>query len=131
MRSKGMFAAAASALAMAATVFVSSGARAQDQPRVIAITAKRFGFSPSEITLVKGETVKLQLTSEDVTHGLFLRPLGIEADIPPGQVTELVVTPQKAGTFRAICDHFCGAGHGAMKMTIVVAEPGGTPAAAR
>lgn len=100
----------------------SPPARAQDEPRVIVITAKRFEFSPNQITLAKGETVKLQIKSEDVTHGLFVRPLGIDTEIVPGRVTELTVTPETAGTFRAICDHFCGAGHGGMKMTIVVRE---------
>jgi cytochrome c oxidase subunit 2 len=115
---------AGSGLALVAAMLVEAGApaRAQDPPRVIVITAKRFEFSPSQITLAKGETVKLQLRSEDVTHGLFVRPLGIDAEIAPGQVSELTVTPQKAGTFRAICDHFCGAGHGGMKLTIVVGE---------
>ena len=109
----------------------SSPARAQDAPRVVAITARRFEFSPNQITLAKGETVKLRIRSEDVTHGLFLRPLGIDTEIVPGQVTELTVTPGAAGTYRAICDHFCGAGHGGMKMTIVVEEPAASGAAAR
>jgi len=39
-----------------------------------------------------------------------------------GRVTELTVRPETAGTYRAICDHFCGAGHGGMKMTIIVGE---------
>ena len=54
--------------------------RAQE-PKVIEITAKRFAFSPNEITLKKGETVKLRIVSEDVTHGLYLKPLKIDADI--------------------------------------------------
>jgi len=64
--------------------------------------------------------VKLQLRTEDVTHGFFLRPLGIDAEIVPGQTTEVVVTPRATGCYTTICDHFCGAGHGGMKMTIVV-----------
>ena len=115
---------AVSGLALVAGLLTvtSPPAHAQDEPRVIVITAKRFEFSPNLITLVRGETVKLQIKSEDVTHGLFLRPLGIDAEIVPGRVTELTVTPETAGTYRAICDHFCGAGHGGMKMTIVVGE---------
>ena len=120
-------------LALAASLLAVAGgpARAQDEPRVIAITAKRFEFSPNQITLSKGETVKLRIQSEDVTHGLFVRPLGIDAEIAPGRVTELTVTPQAAGTYRAICDHFCGAGHGGMKMTIVVEGPAASAATGR
>jgi cytochrome c oxidase subunit 2 len=115
---------AATGLALVASLLAvaSPAVRAQDEPRIIVITAKRFEFSPSQITLAKGETVKLQIKSEDVTHGLFVRPLGIDTEIVPGRVTELTVTPETAGTYRAICDHFCGAGHGGMKMTIVVRE---------
>jgi len=115
---------AGSGLALVAGLLAVAGpsVRAQDEPRVITITAKRFEFSPNLITLARGETVKLQVKSEDVTHGLFLRPLGIDTEIVPGRVTELTVTPATAGTYRAICDHFCGAGHGGMKMTIIVRE---------
>jgi cytochrome c oxidase subunit II len=98
-----------------------SGVRAEG-PKVIAITAKRFEFSPKEITVKQGETVNLQLTSEDVTHGFFQKPLGIDEVIVPGKTTEVVITPKAAGRYTTICDHFCGAGHGGMKMTIVV-EP--------
>ena len=91
-------------------------------PKVIDITAKRFGFTPNEITLKKGETVKLRIVSQDVTHGLYLKPLKIDADIEPGKTTDIAVTPQTLGKFTAICDHFCGVNHGNMKMTIVVEE---------
>jgi cytochrome c oxidase subunit II len=106
-------------MTLAALLAVASRGRA-DEPRVIDITAKRFEFSPATITLKKGEAVKLRVTSEDVTHGLFLRPLKIDTDLEPGQTREMTVTPEKTGTFLAICHHFCGAQHGNMKLTIVV-----------
>ena len=104
-------------LVLAVTAGTAEGA---EQSRAIVITAKRFEFVPSTITLKKGETVKLVVTSEDVTHGLFIRPLKIDTDLTPGKTEELTVTPQSAGTFTAICHHFCGAGHGNMKLTVVV-----------
>jgi cytochrome c oxidase subunit 2 len=91
-----------------------------DSSSVIAISAKRFEFVPNRITLKKGETVTLRLSSEDVTHGFFLRPLKIDEVVAPGKPVDVTVTPQTAGTFTTICDHFCGANHGNMKMTIVV-----------
>lgn len=93
---------------------------AVDDVPVIEITAKRFAFTPDKITLKKGQTVRIRLHSEDVTHGFFLRPLKLDEQIPAGQTTEVTVTPQVAGTFTTICDHFCGANHGNMNMTIVV-----------
>jgi cytochrome c oxidase subunit 2 len=89
-------------------------------PRVIPITAKRFQFTPAQITIKKGEAVTLRLTSEDVTHGFYLKPLKIDEVIEPGKPTDVTITPQAAGTFTTICDHFCGSGHGNMHMTIVV-----------
>jgi cytochrome c oxidase subunit 2 len=97
-------------------------AHAEGSPRVIEITAKRFAFNPNQITIKKGESVKLRLTSEDVTHGFFMRALKIDEDIEPGKPTEITLTPQTAGTFTTICDHFCGANHGNMNMTITVVE---------
>lgn len=97
----------------------TSRVHAEDVP-VVEITAKRFAFSPDKITLKKGQTVKLRLHSEDVTHGFFLRPLKLDEEIPAGQTVEVTVTPQTPGTFTTICDHFCGANHGNMNMTIVV-----------
>lgn len=97
----------------------TSRVHAEDAP-VVDITAKRFAFSPDKITLKKGQAVKLRLHSEDVTHGFFLRPLKLDEEIPAGQTVEVTVTPQTTGTFTTICDHFCGANHGNMNMTIVV-----------
>jgi len=93
-----------------------------DNTPVVEITAKRFAFSPDKITLKKGQTVKLRIHSQDVTHGFFLRPFKLDEEIPAGQTVEVTVTPQTAGTFMPICDHFCGANHGNMNMTVVVED---------
>jgi len=71
-------------LSLLALLVMTANARGEE-PRAIAITAKRFEFVPSTITLKKGETVTLVVTSEDVTHGLFLRPLKIDADLTAGE----------------------------------------------
>jgi len=90
------------------------------EPRIVEITAKRFAFSPAEVNLVKGEPVTLRLRSLDVTHGFFQRSLGIDAEIEPGKVTDVTITPREAGRFLTICDHFCGSGHGNMKIVLIV-----------
>jgi cytochrome c oxidase subunit II len=91
-------------------------------PRVVDITAKRFEFNPKEITLKRGEKVTLRLTSADVTHGFFQKELGIDLEIIPGKTAEVTITPVAAGSYTIICDHFCGSGHGNMKMKVVVQE---------
>ncbi len=107
-------------LALAAALVAPAARAGPPAGRVIEITARRFEFSPSVITLDQGQPVTLRVRSLDVTHGLFLRSLGIDATLAPGKVVELTVTPASRGRFTAICDHFCGAGHGNMKLTVEV-----------
>jgi cytochrome c oxidase subunit II len=98
----------------------SAVAHADTGPQVIKIVAGKFHFAPDHITLEKGQPVTLRLTSSDETHGFMLRALKIDTDINPGKITAITVTPTSTGTFKAICDHYCGLGHGNMKMTVVV-----------
>jgi cytochrome c oxidase subunit 2 len=110
-------------LAAIAVVIVAAAFPAparSDEPRVIAIHAKRFEFEPKEIHLVKGEPVTLAVTSEDVTHGFFSRPLHFDEDVVPGKTVSIPLAPKEPGTYTVICDHYCGSGHGGMKMVIVV-----------
>jgi cytochrome c oxidase subunit 2 len=94
--------------------------RADESVPTIDIVARRFEFVPSTVRLKRGETVRLRVTSEDVTHGLFLRALSLDTDLPPDRTQEMLVTPGAPGTYTAMCHHFCGAQHGAMKLTVVV-----------
>ena len=89
-------------------------------PRVVEITAKRFEFNPKQVTLKRGETVTIRLVTLDRAHGLLVKPLGVDLDADAGKPGQITITPQDAGTFNAICDHYCGSGHGGMKMTVVV-----------
>ncbi len=116
LRTAARAAAAAATLALA----LASAAPRAAEPRVIEIVARRFQFTPATVTLRRGEPVVLRLRSEDVTHGFFSRPLGVDATIAPGKVTDVPVTPREAGRYPVICDHFCGAGHGNMKLLVVV-----------
>ena len=87
------------------------GGRRGAEPRVVKISAKRFAFTPSEVHVKKGETVVLELTSEDRVHGFNLPAFKIRKDIVPKEVTRVTLTPDKAGTFPFRCDVFCGDGH--------------------
>ena len=103
-------------------VHAQEAANAAVEPKVIDITAKKFAFTPSTITLKKGEPVILRLTSADRVHGFMSRPLKIDTDIAAGKTTDVAVTPSTAGNFMVICDHYCGTGHGNMKMKVAVVE---------
>ena len=95
---------------------------AAEHPQVIEIKAKKYEFSPGQITLKKGAPVVLRLSSEDRSHGFFVKPLGVDAEIKPGQSTDVAITPAATGEYVVICDHYCGLGHGNMKMTLTVVQ---------
>jgi cytochrome c oxidase subunit II len=105
---------------LAATLATSPASARDDQPKVVAVHAKRFEFEPKEIHLAKGESVTLAVTSEDVTHGFFSRQLHFDEDVAPGKTVSIPLSPKEPGTYTVICDHYCGSGHGGMKMVIVV-----------
>lgn len=95
---------------------------APDAPRRIEVSVKRFSYTPSEITLKKGEPVVLVLTTEDVSHGLKFKELNLNSKFDKGKPAELAFTPDKVGDFVGHCSVFCGSGHGSMILTLHVTE---------
>jgi cytochrome c oxidase subunit 2 len=95
---------------------------AQPAEQVIKITAKKFDYTPSGITLKKGVPVILELTTSDILMGFNLPDLGIRTDIIPGQLARVRLVPQKTGSFPFHCDIFCGIGHEDMQGIITVTD---------
>src|SRR5215813_2447292 len=99
---------------------VGESGRAVD--KTIQIAAKKFEFTPGEITVKKGEPVVLEIKSEDVKHGFSLPDFKIRANIEAGKTSTIRFTPDKAGQFTFACDVFCGDGHEDMSGTLTVTE---------
>lgn len=93
-----------------------------DLPQVIKIVARRFSYTPNEIVLKKGETTILEFTALDFVHGFKIPDLNIRADLPPGKVTRISITPDKAGVYDFLCDNFCGSAHEDMNGRITVQD---------
>ena len=110
--------------AVAAFILISIGGYliAAENEQVIQITAKRFEYSPKEITLKKGVPVVFEFISLDRLHGFDCPGLKIRMDIRPGKANRLRFVPDKVGTFPFHCDNFCGSGHEGMRGTITVIE---------
>lgn len=92
--------------------------------QTVEVTAERFAFQPSEIRTTAGTTLTIVLSSDDTTHGFRIKGEGVNVQIPKrgrGTVTA-TFTPPRAGTYTFECSRICGAGHGFMRGTIVVAE---------
>lgn len=100
---------------------VCLGSDAADTQK-IDITASRFSFSPSEITVKKGQKVTLEIQSSDVNHGLVIKDLGVRTEVRKGSTVEVSFVPDQVGTHEGKCAHFCGSGHGSMKFTVHVVE---------
>lgn len=96
-------------------------AATQPKERVIKILARRFTFTPNQLTLQKGVPVILELSSADVVMGFSVPDFQTRADILPGKVARLRLVPDKVGTFVFLCDIFCGSGHETMNGVITVA----------
>jgi len=89
---------------------------------VIHITAKKFEFTPSTLTLKKGVPVVLELTALDRVHGFNLPDFGVRSDVVPGKVTRIHFTPDKTGEFVFFCDVFCGEHHEEMSGVLTVKD---------
>ena len=107
---------------VAGSFALSAVASAQDAPKRIEVSVKRFAYEPAEITVKKGEPVVLEITTQDVAHGLKFKELNLNTKIEKGKPGELVFTPTKTGDFVGHCSVFCGSGHGSMTLTLHVTE---------
>ena len=97
-------------------------AKATVKERRIKIQAKKFEYTPNQIILKTGQPVVLEFTSIDFIHGFNIPDMNIRADLPPGQITKVRFTPDKAGEYEFLCDNFCGSGHEEMSGKIIVKD---------
>jgi cytochrome c oxidase subunit 2 len=88
--------------------------------RVIHIDAKRFAFTPSEITVRAGEPVVFEILVSDVVMGFNLPDLKLRTDLIPGRPARLRMPPQPVGELPFFCDVFCGSGHEEMSGVVKV-----------
>jgi len=115
-------AASAAALGLASIATYVTAQPAQPKEKVIRIGAKRFDYTPGELTLKKGEAVILELTSSDVLMGFNLPDFNLRADVIPDKVTRVRFVPDKTGSFTFLCDIFCGTKHEEMNGRLTVIE---------
>ncbi len=99
-------------------------APAQDAGNAVEIkmTAKKYRFDPNEVTVKKGQHVKLLITALDRDHGFKLEAFNINQKLKKGETETIEFDADKTGTFPFQCSEFCGLGHGKMKGKLVVEE---------
>ena len=94
----------------------------KDGQRVVKIKARRFEFEPNRIVVKKGEKVRLEVTSEDVTHGINIEAFDINRELKPNKTEIIDFTANQAGPFHFHCSVYCGKGHSDMHGELIVLE---------
>src|SRR5947209_4013573 len=86
--------------ALVAAIVTGGGVRSTSAAgeQVIHMTAKKFEYNPSEITVKKGRPVVIEIVSLDRKHGFTIPELNIRTDVKPGEKNVVRFTPDRAGT---------------------------------
>ena len=78
--------------------------------------------SKNEMHLVNYRPTVVEITSKDVIHSFALHNMRITQDAMPGSRVPMWFRPKRNGTYEIVCAQLCGAGHFAMKASMVVEE---------
>jgi len=86
------------------------------------ITAQMWAFIPSDVTVPKGSTVHIYITSKDVVHGFLIDRKAVNLMVIPGAINTATVKFDVAGNYHMTCHEYCGTGHQNMEGNIKVTE---------
>ncbi len=82
------------------------------------------GWKPQVITVNKGDTVRLRVTSRDVVHGFAIGRLGVDLGrILPGETATVEFIADRVGRFTFYCNVWCSPFHYRMRGTLEVVDP--------
>ena len=112
-------------IAIAAAAVLAGSAYLAEKPlrgdnSEIRVEARKYEFSPNEITVKRGDHVRLVITALDRSHGFKLPAFHIDQKLEKGEAVAVEFTADQAGTFVFECSHFCGLGHQKMKGHLTV-----------
>ncbi len=77
---------------------------------VYAISASASGFSPNQITVKKGDVVKIEFTAVDGKYDFSLQGYGNYLVAEKGEMKKVSFLPDTIGTFLFTCKDFCPVG---------------------
>ena len=124
-------------LFVGAAMRAGAQAKTEESVQVVAMTAKKYEYSPDEIRVKKGTRVQLKIRATDRTHGFKIRlyPEGMPEKGEPGlrmadnqnnfkleenQERTIDFVAERPGTYVFRCSVFCGMGHRGMSGKIIV-----------
>ncbi len=77
-------------------------------------------WTEGEFHVPVDQQVVFDLQAQDVLHSFWVPEWRIKKDAVPGLSTDVVVTPDKEGTYQLVCAELCGIGHTTMRAIVVV-----------
>jgi cytochrome c oxidase subunit II len=77
----------------------------------------------NEIHIPVGQSIILQMHSDDVIHALWVPQLHGKRDLMPDHAGNLWLQADRAGTYRGLCAEFCGLQHAKMQFLVIAHEP--------
>ena len=91
-------------------------------------TLMRSHFTPGEVSVHEGDTVRIHLTNieatENATHTFTVPAYNIQATLDPGEVVNVEFKADRVGSFAFYCAQFCSALHMEMYGWLLVAPKG-------
>ena len=93
--------------ATASVAATQSGPSSASADRVVSVGLQDesaiYAFDPAQLTFAKGETVSIELTSQNEFHSFTVDSLGLDVEVEAGESTSVTYTFDTVGTFDLIC----------------------------
>jgi cytochrome c oxidase subunit 2 len=86
----------------------------------IKVVMKKYAIDPPLVRVKPGEVVALDVTTDDIQHGLDIRQLNIHEPVQPGKTTTIVFRAPAKGEYAIACSVICGPHHDDMKGKLIV-----------
>ncbi|MCL4545576.1 MAG: cytochrome c oxidase subunit II [Chloroflexi bacterium] len=86
----------------------------------VAMVVQTWQWTPNTIKLPVGARVHFSIVSRDVMHGLLIDGTNVNLMIEPGYISHGAYTFTKPGTYRFVCQEYCGIGHQTMIGQVIV-----------
>jgi cytochrome c oxidase subunit II len=115
------------------SLMASTSLRATEDSFSVRITGQRWWWhveysddrvvTANELYIPTGTPVRLELTSADLVHSLWVPNLRGKLDLIPARVNEMRLLAERPGTYLGQCAEYCGAQHAHMDLKVVALEP--------
>jgi len=78
------------------------------------------GKHAQELIVPINKPTKLEMTSKDVIHGMFIPAFRLKEDVIPGTQTFIWFIPKDTGSYELFCSAYCGLAHSSMATKVKV-----------